>query len=148
MGKKGHNGPGGTTYNPTIAKRICDAISTSTDSMSKICSSNPDFPGAQQINRWRLAQKDFGEQYDRAKRIQAGLLAEELIDVARDDSKDIYLDKDGGDKPNAVALGRSRLISDNTKWLATKLLPKIYGDRITADTNIHIKQEHAIDDLE
>ncbi len=148
MADRGTGKPMHSAYNPEFGRRICDIISTCTDSMSKICRDNPDFPAPKTINCWRLAHKEFSESYDAAKRIQTGLLAEELIDVARDSSNDMYADSEGGEKPNSVALGRSRLISDNTKWLATKLLPKIYGDRITADTTVHIKQEHAIEELE
>ena len=148
MSVKSKSRPGHELYNDDIAARICKAIATSTASMSKICSENKDFPKAPCINVWRIKYPAFSAAYDSAKRAQIGLLAEELIDVARDDSKDMYIDSEGCDKPNSVALGRSKLISENTKWLATKLLPKIYGDRITADMSVHVKQENSIDELE
>jgi len=79
--------------------------------------------------------------------MQAALFAQQLIEIA-DNVDDMYLDQEGGIKPNAVAVAKARLQSDNRKWIAAKLLPKIYGERITADTTVHVKQESALDDLE
>jgi hypothetical protein len=76
---------------------------------------------------------------------QAEFMAEDILDIADDDSKDIKYDEDGNESCNAEFVARSRLRIDTRKWLASKLAPKIYGDRSIVETTI--KHEENIQDL-
>ena len=60
---------------------------------------------------------------------QADLLAEECLDISDDVSQDYIEGEDGNTKCNTEFVNRSRLRIDTRKWLASKLLPKQYGDQ-------------------
>lgn len=55
-------------------------------------------------------------------------MAEEIVEIADDGANDI-----DGDKVDHENVQRSRLRVDARKWVAARLLPKRYGDRIQAD---------------
>ena len=64
--------------------------------------------------------------------MRADYHAEQIIEIADDGTNDTYLDEQGNVKVNTDVLGRSRLRVDARKWIASKLLPKVYGDKIDA----------------
>lgn len=78
---------------------------------------------------------DFAAQYVRACDARALYLAEELVDIADDGTNDWITrqNSDGEDYevPNNEHIQRSRLRVDTRKWLLSKLMPKVYGDKIT-----------------
>lgn len=118
-----------STYNQEIAALICKKVATSTCGLKKLCADNPELPDSTTINEWRFMHEEFGRQYAQAKKAQMDLLAEEIIDISDDDSRDITLDKHGNEVCNQEFVARSRLRMDSRKWLAAKLMPKVYGDR-------------------
>lgn len=118
-----------TDYNEEIADIICDIVSTTTKGLPKICAEYPELPEPATINRWRLRHEEFGSKYAQAKREQAELLAQEIIDIADDKTHDVLIDEDGNERLNTEFVARSRLRVDARKWVASKLLPKVYGDK-------------------
>lgn len=75
---------------------------------------------------------EFQQQYARAKQLQADILVEEILEISDDSSNDtIHTEK--GDFEDKEWTNRSRLRVDSRKWLASKLLPKVYGDKIEHD---------------
>lgn len=116
-------------YNQGIADIICDLVATSTDGLAKICRNNPDLPDHTTITRWRIKHEEFRTQYAQAKREQAELLAQEIIEISDDSTGDTLTDKDGNERMNGEWVARSRLRVDSRKWVASKLLPKVYGDK-------------------
>ena len=118
-----------TMYNEELADKICEAVAISTDGLSKVCARNPDFPSRETIYQWRYRHKSFADKYAQAKRTQAELLAEEIADIADDGTNDYYVDEDGNERINGEHIQRSRLRVDTRKWIACKLLPKVYGDK-------------------
>jgi hypothetical protein len=98
-----------------------------------------DMPDKSTVNLWRYKHPEFSACYAKAKLVQADLLAEEMMDIADDSSRDARLDSDGNELINSEFVARSRLKIDTRKFLATKLLPKQYGnhaaeDKSTSDT--------------
>jgi len=118
-----------TTYNPEIAALICERVATTCMGLKKMCDMSPDLPDQSTVNLWRYKHPEFSDQYAVAKLKQADLLAEECLDISDDASKDVKYDKDGNETCNTEFVQRSRLRIDTRKWLASKLLPKAYGDR-------------------
>jgi hypothetical protein len=61
-------------------------------------------------------------------------MADELLEIADDSSKDKYSIEIGEgveiEKTDHEVIQRSRLRVDTRKWLMSKMLPKKYGDRI------------------
>jgi hypothetical protein len=138
-----------TKYSPELARKICRAIATTTDSMTIICKQNPDFPSKKVIWEWRFDYEDFRNLYIEAKRQQADLLAEEINDIADNDSQDrIINEATGREVANTEYIARSRLRVDTRKWIACKLLPKVYGEKVQNETTVTIKQEDALKELE
>lgn len=132
-----------TLYNKEIAEKICRAVSISTLGLRKICKLNPDFPCHDTILQWRLDHPEFSAQYADAKRHQAELLAEEILEISDDDSQDEISDE-RGIRVNAEFINRSRLKVDTRKWIACKLLPKIYGEKIQSESTVTIKSHEEL----
>ncbi len=74
--------------------------------------------------------EDFMDQYARAREAQAEARADEIVDIADDESGDFTTDEDGKRVVNHEQIQRSRLRVDARKWIAAKLLPKRYGDKL------------------
>lgn len=80
---------------------------------------------------WARENKAFSEQYTRAREAGYKLLADEMLDIA--DEKDVQVRYDGEDMTldlSATAVARNRLRVDTRKWMLSKMLPKIYGDKL------------------
>lgn len=95
-------------------------------------------PAIATVFKWLAAHSEFVEQYTRAREAQADTLADELIDIA-DDSANDYYDRPVGTEGetqrvvDAEHINRSRLRVDTRKWVASKLKPKRYGEKISAE---------------
>jgi hypothetical protein len=124
-----------TKYSNELAIKICDCVAASTDGMRKMCRNNPDFPTSETLMQWRLKYPDFSARYAQAKLIQADLFAEEIVDLC-DDVHEI-----------SDNIQKARLQIDSRKWLASKLLPKAYGDKTQTETILRISHEEALEAL-
>lgn len=126
--------PGGrpTKYNKKMAKKICNLIATHSEGLKKLSTMYDWMPTESMINKWRVKYSEFRVQYAQAKLLQAELLAESCLDIADDYDRDtiVKTNKDGEEYEvaNNEWINRSRLRVDTRKWLAAKLLPKLYGD--------------------
>jgi hypothetical protein len=97
-----------------------------------------DIPAVSTLMLWLKEDSVFSEQYTYAKQLQAELMVDEAMAIADDDSKDIIkIDLDGIEieKIDHEHINRSRLRVDVRKWHASKLAPKLYGDKIDHTTN-------------
>lgn len=126
-----------TKYNEKIAELVCERVATSTFGLARLCEIHDDLPEKTTINVWRYKYPEFNTRYAQAKLKQADLLAEEVLDVA-DDARNDWMesfDKNGNPemKLNSEHVQRSRLRIDTRKWLASKLLPKQYGQHAEED---------------
>lgn len=135
-------------FTQEIADEICRAVSTSIDGLGRLCKRHEHWPEQACINGWRLDYPNFGSQYARAKQLQADLMAEHIVDVSINRSNDELLDANGAAKPNMASIQRDRLIVDSYKWIASKLMPKVYGDKQQVDTNVTITHEDTLKGLE
>ena len=120
-------------YSPEIADIICERIADGV-SLREICRTE-DMPSKAAVFRWLAAHADFRDQYARAREAQADALADELLDIADDGDND-WMERKGEDgqslgwRENGEAIQRSRLRVDTRKWIASKLKPKKYGDKL------------------
>ena len=132
---------GGTplTYNQELGKEICRKIATSDYGLKRLCAENPHWPTRKCILEWRINIQEFGYMYEKAKRDQVETLMDDCLDIADDTSYDtlIRTNKDGSEYEvcNSEWINRSRLRIDTRKFLAQKLAPKLYGDRVTEKDN-------------
>jgi hypothetical protein len=86
--------------------------------------------------KWIDALPKRIEQYAHAREAQADKLAEDLLKIADDGANDTYLDEDGNKRTDQDVIARSRLRVDARKWLAGKMAPKKYGDKVEVDQKI------------
>lgn len=130
-----------TKFNQDIAEKICEELSTSSKSLRTICKQEG-MPTVRTVLSW-LSEGDkedgkpefkaFLHQYARARENQADFLAEEIIEIADDGSNDLMTITKGNtsyEQENKEVTNRSKLRVDARKWIASKLKPKKYGDRI------------------
>lgn len=117
-----------STYSDEIAARICDEIADG-KSLRTICAAE-DMPVTSTVCLWLTKHKDFSEQYTRAREAQADTLFDEVLAIADDSNGDIRVDKDGKEIVDHENIQRSRLRVDARKWMAGKLRPKKYGERL------------------
>ncbi len=107
-------------YSDEITDILCEEIATSDRGLEAICQSNESLPDARSIYRWLENNANFRQKYARARERQAEFMALQVVPIA----------DDAGEKDSADAINRARLRIDARKWLASKLAPKKYGDKL------------------
>jgi hypothetical protein len=119
-----------SAYTPAVAAAICEALADGM-SLRKLCA-QPAMPSMTTVMRWLAdeTKQEFRLHYAHAREAQADSLAAEILEIADDSSGDIIIAKDGNTRLDREFVARARLRVDSRKWLASKLAPKKYGDRI------------------
>lgn len=105
--------------------RVCERIATG-ESLVTICE-DPNMPSYSAVTKW-LREDDTGElisKYAQAREDQADYKHDEMIQVARAEPD----------------VNRARLIVDTLKWQASKLKPKVYGDKQVIDLNHGVQDD-------
>jgi hypothetical protein len=99
-----------------------------------------DMPSESTVRCWVSDDRGgFAAQYAKARETGYQSMADELLEIADDDKHDAIVDPETGiAKQNGEFIARSRLRVDTRKWLLSKALPKIYGDKIT---NEHVGKD-------
>lgn len=119
-------------YNSEIAAQICGRIADG-ESLRAICR-DESMPASSTVFVWLQKHPVFVEQYTRAREAQADAMADDILDISDNATNDWMQRNHGEDDPGWVANGehiqRSKLRVDSRKWLASKLQPKKYGDKI------------------
>lgn len=132
---------GKTMYTAELGQRVCELLMQG-KSLKEIAA-EPRMPSKRTIIRWLADPKmgDFREMYYYSRRVQAEIRVDEILEIADDTSKDwekVY-NKDGeliDLKPNNEAIQRSRVRIDTRKWIASKLVPRIYGDTVNHELDV------------
>jgi hypothetical protein len=127
-------------YSDDIADEICKMLEVSEFGLRKICEVNHWLPNASTIMKW-LAEGTYpylNERYARARELQAEFMIEKMIEIADDSSNDVItIDLGDGvtvEKENHEFVNRSKLRVETRKWIASKLAPKKYGDKVDVTT--------------
>ncbi len=103
------------------------------ESLREICA-DEGMPVCSTVFLWILRDKEFSEQYTRAREIQADTFADETKVIA-DDGRNDWMEKfarDGksiGWEVNGEAVRRSELRFKQRTWYAGVVAPKKYGPR-------------------
>jgi hypothetical protein len=122
-----------TGFSQEIADRICERIADG-ESLRAICLDD-DMPAKSSVFKWLGEHAAFSDQYARARETQADAIFDEILDIADDGTNDWMVKNtaDGdaiGWRENGEALRRSALRVDARKWMAGKLRPKKYGEKM------------------
>lgn len=129
-------------FSAEVADVICARL-VDGESLRAICEDDA-MPGRSSVFRWLADRKEFRDQYARAREMQAEAMADEILEIADDGRNDWMLRNAGDDAgfvANGEALARSRLRVDTRKWIASKLLPKKYGDKIDVEHKGEVAHE-------
>jgi hypothetical protein len=130
-------------FSPELAEHICAELACGR-SLRSICRAD-DMPALRTIFYWLRTNPDFLHQYEMAKVESADALIEEILDIADDASGDYIEDDEGNRKFNSENVQRSRLRVDARKWIASKLKPKRWGERV--DMNHGLQPENPLASL-
>ena len=117
-----------STYSQEVVGAICERIALG-ESLRAICRDDA-MPAMSTVFKWLTEQPTFSEQYARAREEQAESMADEIVSIA----------------DNAEDAAKARLQIDARKWVASKLKPKKYGDKTTAELTIKRASEELGDD--
>lgn len=123
-----------TKFAQAKADAICERLAEG-ESLRAICAGG-DMPNKATVFRWLAAHDEFRDQYALARESQADALFDEILHIA--DTQQI------GQKVKKLANGKKEISSgdmiehrrlqvDARKWMAGKLNPKKYGDKIEHD---------------
>lgn len=118
-------------YSFETAADICSRLAAG-EALSKICRDER-MPALSTIYVWMSKHPEFAEMYARAREDQADTLADEILEIADDGRNDTYEDEDGRRITDWEIVNRSKLRVDARKWIAAKLKPKKYGDKVSAE---------------
>jgi hypothetical protein len=120
------------TYTDEIATEICDRLAAG-ESLMRI-TRDAGMPHESTVRKWHIEDvSGFSALYTRAREMQAHRLADEMIEIA--DTPQIgetITTEDGG----VVKVVRGDMVQhrrmrwDARRWYISKVLPKVYGDRI------------------
>lgn len=117
-----------TKYSSELASLICERIAMG-ESLRTVCKAD-DMPAMSSVFKWLREYKEFSEQYARACEERTEAMAEDIIDISDESSRDFIQTEDGRQIPNNEAIQRSKLRVDTRKWLMAKMKPKKYGDKL------------------
>lgn len=118
-----------TVYTSELAKEICEVIASTSKGTKKLCEESQHWPCQDTLFTWLKTYPEFSEQYARAKIYQVEYLVDEMLEIADDTSNDNFLNEEGKTVVNAAAINRARLKIDTRKWMACKLVPRVYGPK-------------------
>ena len=115
-----------TKYTPAIADEICARLAQG-EALKAICR-DKHMPTEAKVRQWAINDRcGFRKRYAEAREAGYETMAEEIIEI----SDANYTGPDG--LVDNGAIQQARLRSDNRKWLLAKMMPKKFGDRVTAE---------------
>ena len=118
-------------YSGRLVREICLRIACG-DSLRAVCEDDR-MPHKATVLRWLLDPRrdDFRRRYAAAREAQADALADELVDIA-----DAARDRD------EAAVAKLRI--EARKWVAAKLRPRKYGDKLDLSGSVDVRHEDAL----
>lgn len=135
-------------YSHKVADAICERLADG-ESLRSICREET-MPSKATVFRWLGIHREFQDQYARARDEQAECFADELVDIADEQTTMVRADRHGtkadDDDGNTevvfdpTAVARNRLRIDTRKWVASKLKPKKYGEKVDLTGHLTLEQ--------
>ena len=138
-------------YTEEIAAEICSRLADG-ESLRTMCE-DKNMPCRSTVMAW-LADDQYAEFkrcYDVAREEMAHALFEELREIA-DDGRNDWMERQRQDGSNEIVFNgehvqRSKLRVDTLKWQCSKLLPKVYGDRLNIDNTLEVRDARSDDEI-
>lgn len=119
-------------FNQATADEICRRLAEG-ESLNAICKTEG-LPAESTVRAWALDDiEGFAANYARARSIGYEKLAEELLEIADTPQTGVIrtVKPDGTEEvKHADMIEHRRLRVDSRKWMLSKMLPKVYGDKL------------------
>ena len=133
-----------TKFTPELAREICLRIAAGES--TRAIARDESMPSESTIRAWAVDDiNGFSAQYTRAIQIRAVGWSEEILEIADEGTNDTYIDENGNERTDHDVIARSRLRVDTRKWMLSKVLPKVYGDKV--DVNHGVQPENPLASL-
>lgn len=107
-------------FSQELFDNICEQIADG-ESLRTICKQD-DMPSKTTVFRWLAADEKLSDQYARAREAQADSLFDDILHIS------------DAATPDEIACARLRV--DSRKWMAGKLRPKVYGDKLDIEAKV------------
>jgi len=140
--------PGARKHNRQAIMNALTPLLQDGMSLTLACSLVPDAPSSSQILDWVATEPALAEQYTLAREAGYQLIADDILSIS--DENYTMVEEDVLDEAGAPLLDaegrrlqrrikvplssegiqRNRLRVDSRKWMLSKMLPKVYGDKI------------------
>jgi len=117
-------------FTQKLFESICNEIATSSKGLSSICLKHN--ISTISFYEWLKNSDELANIYARAREDQADFLADEMLEIAGNELKTEieFIGDQGSSTTIQDNVQRSRLMIESRKWLAMKLKPKKYGDKL------------------
>lgn len=127
-------------YSEELAQEICAHIANCVS--LRAIAAMEGMPTTATIMSWLAdgSKPEFLEQYARAREAQADKMAEDILAIADEECTMVRADKHGSKDDDgegntevvfdSTAVARNKLRVDARKWLASKMAPKKYGEKV------------------
>jgi hypothetical protein len=137
-------------YSPELAERFCEALVTR-ESIADVCA-QPGMPSESTVYLWIYRHPEFYPMYDRAWTAGCERMANELIGIVDDSSRDkIQRKNENTGRVETVTdhehISRSRLRFDARRWLLSKRNRKAFGDQVDVGVSGSISHTPAADSM-
>jgi hypothetical protein len=137
-------------YSPELADLICETVGRTPRGLEYLCATEPGWPSRRTVDHWLARYPEFRAEFDIAKERQAELLAFEGLEIADDASRDTktVIRRDGTQEQvcDFEWVARSKLRIEQRRWLAAKLAPKKFGDKLDLNASIGVlRHEDALE---
>jgi len=114
-----------TQYTDEIADFICDLIASHSLSVAKLIE-RYDLPSKEAITLWLTKHPYFMTKYVIAKRMQAIVMTDEILDLAECQT---YVDEKGVTRADSGMIQIAKMKIEQRRWQAVCLAPKIFATR-------------------
>lgn len=129
-------------YSAEQIEQVCQLIETSDKGVSRSCAECG--LAIRSFYDTIEASPALAQRYARAKERQADYMADQILEIADDGTNDwmaCYDPDNPGYQLNGEHTRRSSMRIDARKWLAAKLKPKSYGDKLQTDGTLNVTLE-------
>lgn len=126
-------------YTPELAREICIRMAGG-ETLRQVCRDDH-MPAASTVRGWVVDNVDgFSEHYTRARTLLAEHWADEILEIA-----DGSVERTMEGRLDGADVQQKRLQVDSRKWLLSKALPKVYGDKL--DLNHGVQPDNPLASL-
>lgn len=132
-------------YRPEEKAQICNAICERIgkgEPLTKICETDG-MPVYSTVMLWLSEDKAFSEMYARAREDQADFYADQIVGIADEPVAEFSIEDDEDGAKASVAtrleMERRKQRIDARKWVAEKLKPTTYGNKLDLSGDLNIK---------